>query len=215
MVKKICVGLIICTILCAATGCIEQPQPQPPTGNTSFVSQTQLTTGTSATSTVQSTNNGSKLTNNIPPTSSGITKLTTKSNSGDDKVVNNCKLIVKGKDITYQNHVKINHELRYVELPLTAVMKELGAEIKWLNGTTAKTTFKGKEYILNTIKCSFIEIGTTFNILGIAPGSKHSAYYQVVDNEFVIDSSSALLLVNNLMGAKIKIDYDKAIVTIY
>lgn len=45
--------------------------------------------------------------------------------SGDDKMVNNCKLVVRGEDITCGNYVKLNEN--YAELPFTAVMKCVGS----------------------------------------------------------------------------------------
>ncbi len=93
-------------------------------------------------------------------------------------------------------------------------MRELGAKTEWQSKTTVKITFDEKDYFLDTEKGSLVEAGKTFNVLTVAPGSKHGTFYQVVGDEFVIDSDSAELLLVNIMGAKISIDYDERIVNI-
>lgn len=95
----------------------------------------------------------------------------------NDKMNNYCTLMVNGNDITAGNHVRLNYEHRYAELPLTVVVKELGAKVEWEDKTKAKITFGGKDYILDTTKGSLVESGSTFNVLMVAPGSNHSVFY--------------------------------------
>jgi len=47
-----------------------------------------------------------------------------------DTRVEDAKLIVKGKDITAGNHVKINFEYQLAEIPITALLKALGVKIE-------------------------------------------------------------------------------------
>ena len=124
------------------------------------------------------------------------------------------KLIVKGKEITITNQSKLNYEHHYAELPLIAIMKELGAKVEWQGKTTAKITFDGKDYFLDTAKGSLVEKGSTFNMLVVAPGSKHGVFYRTVGNEFIIDSDSAKMLLVNKLGVKISVDYNDRIVNI-
>lgn len=206
MTKKIYLCVLLCVILLSIVGCAETTLPLP-IDDGSTVSSTQSVGDSSELSSTQSTT-GTSTTSSTPTQSEKII------NSGDDNMDDAYKLIVKGKEIAVANHIKLNYEHHYAELPLTAIMKELGAKVEWQSKTTAKITFDGKYYLLDTTKGSLIEIGNTLNILVVAPGSKHGVFYRVVDNEFIIDSDSAKLLLINIMGAKISVDYDHRIVNI-
>lgn len=147
--------------------------------------------------------------------STSTSKPETTTSAGDEKEMDNeCRLIVKGEDITAENYVKLNYDYRYAELPLIAIVRALGAEVEWQNKVTAIIKFEGKDYILDTTKGTLIEVGGSFNMLAVSPGSRHGTHYQVIENEFVIDSDSAKLLINNIMGATIKINFDEKIVEI-
>lgn len=187
MKKKLFVYLSLCIILCIAAGCTENKSSTLPTDN-SFM--TPATDGASTTS----------------PTQSAIT-----TNRGDDEV-NDCKLMVNGKDITSGNYVKLNEY--YADLPFTEVMEALGAKVEWQNKTTAKITYVGQDYILDTTKCSLIEVGGTFNIISTPPGS--TRHYQVVGDEFILDNVT-MKGAFQLMGTSIKINinYDDKIVNIF
>ena len=121
---------------------------------------------------------------------------------------------MRGKDITAGNHVILNnYEYRYAaELPLTAVMKELGAKVEWQNNATAEITFGGKEYALNTTACTLIEVESGRGF--IYPIGGGYSFREVINNEFVVDGATMTSVVVNMMGAKISIDYDKKIVKI-
>jgi len=127
----------------------------------------------------------------------------------------NCTLIINGKDITSGNYEKLYYN--YADLPMTAIMKALGAKVEWQNKTTALITCGDKKYILNTTKCTLFDVGKPqdddlkYNIITVFPGGYR--FYKVVGDEFVLDSSTMGRVVA-LMGAKINIDYEKAVITI-
>lgn len=153
-----------------------------------------------------------------PPKTDTVESLITQpekpTDSGDDNDMDDsCMLIVKGKEIA-DTPIKLNYEYHYAELPLTTIIKELGAKVEWKDKTTAKIKIHEKNYFLDSIKGSLVAEGDTFNILVVAPGSRHGVFYRTVGNEFIIDSDSAILLLMNIMGAKISIDYDNRIVKI-
>lgn len=220
MINKTFLCVSLCVILFGMAGCSEITSPLPvdngsavspmqSVGNVSEFSSTQMTKGTSMpSSTLTQSTQGTP----IPP--STLNQSQKPSNSGDDNMDAAYKLVVKGKEIAVSNHIKLNYEHQYAELPLTAIMKELGARVEWQSKTTAKITFNGKDFILDTTKGSLVEMGKTFNVLVVAPGSKHGTFYRVVNNEFIIDSDSAKLLLINIMGVKISVDYDYRIVNI-
>ena len=133
---------------------------------------------------------------------------------GDKKVDTNCKLFVRGEDISAEHYVAINMEKRYAVLPFTAVVEALGAKIEWESETTAMIIIDHEEYLLNVDENSLTMPGSVFNFLGVQGGATHGSYYQVIEGEFVVDSDSMLLLLYRAMGAKISINYDALIVSI-
>lgn len=187
MKVKLFTSLLFCIILCMVSGCSKS------ISSSSQINDSSTTLATDGVSTAS-------------PYQSEIT-----SNTGDDKM-NNCILIVNGKDITSGNYVKLNQN--YAELPFTAVMKALGAEVVWRNKTTAEITYDGKNYILKTTDCSLIEVGGTMNVISTPPGAIR--HYQVVVDEFVLDNvtmkGAFQLMETNL---KINVNYEDRIVNIH
>ena len=205
MTKKKIFCILLCFILLSIIGCSET-ETLSPIDDGSTVSSTQSASDSHELSSTQSTTDAS--------TTMSSPEFEEPNNSGDDNMDATYKLFVNEKEVTVANHIKLNYEHHYAELPLTAIMKELGAKVEWQSKTTAKITLGKKDYLLDTTKGSLIEIGNTHNVLVVAPGSKHGVFYRVVDNEFVIDSDSAKLLLINIMGAKISVDYEHRIVNI-
>lgn len=125
--------------------------------------------------------------------------------------IDNCKLIVNGKDIAAGNYVRINKE--YAELPFTAIMEALGSKIIWLNQTNAIIIFRNESYILDTAQCTLIEAGGNINFLSAPPGG--TQYYKTAEKELVLDDStmnSAFYLMK--ADIDIKINYNDSIITI-
>lgn len=226
MTNKIFLCILLCIVLFNIIGCSEATTPLP-TDDVSTVSPMQSAENSfkpSSTEPVENTfkpSSTESAENSFKPSSTesvGDSLTPTQSektiNSGDNNVEDAYKLIVNGKEIAVSDNIKLNYEYHYAELPLTAIMKELGAKVEWQSKTTAKITLGEKGYLLDTTKGSLIEIGNTFNIITVAPGTKHGVFYRVVDNEFIIDSDSAKLLLINIMGAKMSVDYDHRIVNI-
>jgi hypothetical protein len=217
--RKIFMILLLSIILCVATGCVENIESSLPTNNGSTVSSTESisdvhtdSSTTSQTSDDSSTPSPTQPTDDVSPTaptqstaSPTPTQSETPTNSGDDKMDNNCKLIVRGKDMPSGIYVKINYERRDAEIPITAIMKELGAKVEWQDKTKVKIAFGDHDRILDTAQQDFG--------LPRPPGSTHY-FRQVIGNEVIIDSTSATGLIVYWMGAKISIDYDKNFVSI-
>ncbi len=116
----------------------------------------------------------------------------------------NIALVINGKNITDDNYVNYNNEYDCFELPLIAILKELGAEIKWLDEKTVSIIIYDKTYVLNTEECSLTEINSTFNLFQIAPGDTHGVFSKRVENEFVIDSDSLKLFFINELGLRMR-----------
>ncbi len=142
----------------------------------------------------------------LQESSSSVNKdnTTEQENSNSEFTENNCRLIVNGKDITDECYVRFNQTRDIVELPLTAILKELGASVEWQDGV-ATITFSDGRYIFDTTEEHF----------GVfpPPGSKYNLR-KVVDNDIIMDYPSAHPVITYGMDAKIKINYDEKIITI-
>lgn len=117
----------------------------------------------------------------------------------------NCRLVVNGKDISDSLHIKMKAQYNNTEIPLLAILKELGAQVQWKDSAVVIVQFKDSAFEIDTEK-------EQFGIL-IPPGTRQ-AVRKVVEKEIIIDSNSVegFLLYNT--GAVISIDYEKAIISI-
>ncbi len=123
-------------------------------------------------------------------------------NPGDEITEKKCTLIVKGKDITNEAYVHINDE-KISELPITAIMRELGATVQWKDKEVI-ITYENNTTILDTEK-------SHFGIM-LPPGSK-GAIRKIINGEIILDASSAKQIIYPT-GSKISVDYDNNIITI-
>lgn len=119
--------------------------------------------------------------------------------------MNPCILIVNEKEMNSVGLALINKQYKYAEIPLIAVMHELGANIEWQNINTAVITYKEKTLTLDTQKQDF---GLT-----IPPGTI-KAVRKMVDGEVIVDTVSIAGIIKHMMEGKISIDYEKGIVNI-
>ncbi len=151
-------------------------------------------------------------TNAVPASSTNQTTLDT----GDDEVIDNCTLIVNGKDITKGNYARINHTKHYSEIPFTAVIQELGAKVEWENDTKATITFDENKYLLDITEGTLVKKWDShkLNLITPAPGQNHERVSKVVGNELIVDDSSSLYFFFVIMRATVKVDYDKNIINI-
>lgn len=133
--------------------------------------------------------------------------------SNDDLANGTYRLIVNEKEITVTNHVRLNYEYHYAELPIIAILKELGANVEWQSETTANIALNGKGYFLDISKASLVNKGNDFNFLIIPPCSNHGTFYQVADKELIIDSDSARLILMEI-GFTVNINFEDGIVNI-
>lgn len=222
MTKKKIFCASLCILLFAMAGCSNYATSNSSNDQSSLISSTQSTTDVSIDSSMptQSTTEESFESSPIESTAVTSTESSTLFNTeeltdlGHDNMDDTYKLVVKGKKIPIANHIKFNYEDNYAEIPLITLMRELGANVEWQNKTTAKITLGEKEYILDATKGSLTEAGKTFNVLVVAPGSKHGVFYRVVGDEFIVDSDSAKMFLINVIGLKMTIDYDNRIVSI-
>lgn len=129
----------------------------------------------------------------------------TNNSEKDKEMINNCKLIVAGYDISDGNYIEFHEAPRYVALPFTAVLKALGAQVEWKSEFVAEIEFNEAKYTLDTREASFVKEGSNTNCIIPAPGSQ--VHYQVVENEFVLDHIT-LRTIAMILGITIRIDID-------
>lgn len=98
------------------------------------------------------------------------------------------QLIVNGKDITKGNYVKIHPH--YAELPLVAILRELGATVNWKGQKTAEIILNKKTFVLDTEKRLLTEKldGREIPHILVAPG--RLGFSQDAVDEFILDDIS-------------------------
>ena len=133
----------------------------------------------------------------------------------DDDMKNNCRLIVNGRDISSESYVFLKHDERYAELPLTAIVKALGASVEWKSETVAIILHNEKEYVLDTDQYSLVQKGGNAleNFLAPPPGLTIGQNGKIIKGEFVISSNVIQKFIKRL-GAKINLDYIQSIIYI-
>lgn len=144
---------------------------------------------------------------------SSITETSTVTDTAVQSMNSKVSLIVNGNDLSYVNYVSLNYEKQYAELPLTAIMEALGANVEWVSEKNVSIVFNNTKYVLNPKKKTLKKEGDSFNIIALPPGTKHGGYYQIRDKEFIVDSDSARHFIY-MTGAKITIDFDSASIKI-
>lgn len=118
--------------------------------------------------------------------------------SNDENAV---RLIVNGKDITEGNYVSIDDEYGTAEVPVTAIMEELGAEVTWQSDTKVVIMHNGREIV--------IDMNEEMYGLPFPPGARNCERKKVGD-DIIFDDNSAIVY----MELSIKIDYENRTVTV-
>ena len=129
-------------------------------------------------------------------------------NQGEENQMTNLCLSVNGKTLKKDDCVVIHKDERFAEIPLIAVLKELGATVVWKNQYVAQITYNDTNYTLCTNENSLIEDGSKKgNLIAPPPGTPHKPVFKVTDNDFVVDTHS-LGRFFKLIGVEISIDYE-------
>ena len=120
----------------------------------------------------------------------------------DYKNMSNCLLLVNNNDISKDCYVWIDQTKKFAEIPLLAILEELGADIAWQNNI-----------VTIVINNNTIDIDTTkedFGIL-IPPGTEYGVR-KVVDKEILLDSATLNVLLRHLAGLHVYVDYDSSVI---
>ena len=118
----------------------------------------------------------------------------------------NASLIVAGVDITQGNYVYIDAEKQRAELPLLAVLTQLGATVEWQDENEVKISTEQSFITFNKTHLAFDLLYTP---QAVDPVRK------VIGNEFVADTATgAAALIRELTGATVSINYETNTVTV-
>ncbi|MGN0448036.1 MAG: hypothetical protein ACI4GC_05765 [Acutalibacteraceae bacterium] len=123
----------------------------------------------------------------------------------DNKETNNCRLVVNGNDITDEVYVNIDTEKGISEVPLLAIVKELGANVYWENKNIV--VIKHNDLSVS-IDISEKDFGVT-----VPPGGIKSR--KIVNEDLIFDDASITGLLRNMFNAYIATDYDEFVINVY
>ncbi|MBQ7005444.1 MAG: hypothetical protein IJN68_03335 [Clostridia bacterium] len=118
---------------------------------------------------------------------------------------NNCTLIVNGKDISDSTYVRINYEAENAELPVLAVFKELGADVKSV-GKMVVIKYNNDYRWFDTTQRDFG--------LPILPGTIGGTRLLTVDDLIIDTDSFRYYLAKGFGGIEVNVDYENGIITI-
>ena len=130
------------------------------------------------------------------------------------------RLFVNGKDIAPDNYVKFYEIKNYAFAPLTAILEEYGATVKWTSQADAIITLNGKNYILDAEKCTLKEENGSENLLTpyFAPGTKtvkDCPLYTRYKDDFIVDNYTLQGALKELgFNYTVYVDYKTETITI-
>lgn len=139
------------------------------------------------------------------PPSESVEDTTTLLPTEENISMNNCSLFVEGKELSHLHYVRINHQDNNTEIPIIAVLEQLGASVLWKDKNEVTIEYNGNCTTIDTLEDDFG--------IPIPPGTT-GAVRQIVNNEIIFDGWSVRGLLRNLMGAEIIVDYDSSIINI-
>ena len=133
----------------------------------------------------------------------GETKLHNESSS---ETTLPAKLIVNGKDITEGNYVYINVEKEQAEVPLLAIVKELGAEVVWIDENIVEISYEDKSFQIDKRDKDFG--------YEIPPGGGRKVR-KAVEHDLIFDDQSIMPILRELTNSYISVDFENLKVEVY
>ena len=133
-----------------------------------------------------------------------ITKDTQSSPVVNPSTNPNGKLIVNGNDISSKCYFKIYKSEQYAEIPVTAVLEELGAKVEW-NDNIVTITY-------NDIVLSYNTSDGDYGYY--APPGANNITRKIVNGDMIFEDDSAHVLIRALFGLLTTVDYENMIIEI-
>ena len=226
--RKISFLLFVCTLACILTSCaltikapsyiVDNPstfvsstmasRTNPISSTTTNLSTIHPSISTTTTTTVEKTTTTTTATTTAPTTTTVTSTTTTSedpgsttnstSNATENTTQNEGKLIVNGRELSLNNYFHMDAENLTIDIPITAIMKELGAKVEWKSETKVVISHGDVERVM--------DITDTFFGILVPPGSRHWCR-EVINGEIVVDYISVRGWILG-MGADFKIDFD-------
>lgn len=130
-------------------------------------------------------------------------------NNGPD-----CKLIVNGKDITDGHHVSIDKKKELAQIPILAILEELGVTIEETTTYSADTSFRihsiYTEY--NGFHFTFLSNEKDYGLR--SPEWVSQPVRKWKDGEFIVDHVSVSAMLHYIWQADISVDFENNVVSV-
>lgn len=143
-------------------------------------------------------------------------------NLEENVVKRDAKLIVNGKDISEDVHIKavLKDDHPYFEIPFLTIVRELGAEVEWKTATKAEIYFDdntnmlgGTVYILEADKLSFKEKGIEFDMFQRLGGYVGLPYFCLTEDDYILSDLRCGVVMKEF-GVYMNRDFENLCVTI-
>lgn len=126
----------------------------------------------------------------------------------------NATLIVCGKEVVGDHHIRIDYDKRDMEIPLIVAAQAMGATIDRRSSHIVDLIFEDTTYRLNLKRATLIDQNVNRgNLLTISPGATSPGLAVVTEDDVIVDLTMSIhfLLLREM---KVDIDYDNAVIYI-
>ena len=108
------------------------------------------------------------------------------------------RIFVDDIELPLDYNVKINFDEHYAEIPLLAILKNMGVKITNHKNNQYLLKKDDKKFVLDTENNTLTKKGTNSNCFSLISGGKIWDYYKATDNEYYVSSQVALPLIIDL-----------------
>ena len=121
-----------------------------------------------------------------------------------DDTVYYSSVVVKGKVLPSDCYFKVNPDEHYAEVPMTSIMRALGAEVNW-DGSVFAVSYNGTEWKYDTKEMDYG--------LPLAPGTPHGVRNHMGE-ELLFDDGTAYRTLKYYFGVVLTIDYENGSIVV-
>ncbi len=121
-----------------------------------------------------------------------------------DDTVYYSSVVVKGKVLSSACYFKVYPDEHYAEVPMTSIMRALGAEVSW-DGSVFVVSYNGTEWKYDTKEMDYG--------LPLAPGTQHGVRNHIGE-ELIFDDGTAYRTFKFYFGVILTIDYENGSIVV-